>query len=375
MSRRPIQFDLLKTSTTSRGRRGRLTTAHGVVETPVFMPVGTLGLVKSLDPRDLTAMGAGLTLANAFHLMLRPGDKAVAEFGGLHRFSGCEGAILTDSGGFQVFSLESLRKVTDDGVSFRSPIDGSLHDLTPERLVEVQENLGPDIAMVLDECPNATAEREYVLKSVDRTTAWAKRALAARTREDVAWFGIVQGALFEDIRRAHAEELGELPFDGFAVGGVSVGEAKEEIERIVQFTAPLLPPEKPRYLMGVGTPEDLVRGVAAGIDMFDCVMPTRNARNGCLFTSTGKVIIKHSAHRMSERPIDEACGCYTCQNFSRGFLRHLFQCKEISYTRLATLHNLWFYVNLMGEIRQSLEDDVFAPARWLEPWSQGDKGL
>jgi queuine tRNA-ribosyltransferase len=344
---------------------------HGVIETPVFRPGGTLGLVKSLDPRDLTAMGAGLTLANAFHLMLRPGDRTVAEFGGLHRFTGCEGAILTDSGGFQVFSLADLRKVTDEGVTFRSPIDGSLHGLSPERLVEVQENLGPDIAMVLDECPNATVERDYVLKSVDRTTAWARRALAARTREDVAWFGIVQGALFEDIRRAHAEELSELPFHGFAIGGVSVGEAKEDIERIVKYTAPLLPSAKPRYLMGVGTPEDLVRGVAAGVDMFDCVMPTRNARNGCLFTSTGRIIIKNSAHRKSELPIDENCECYTCRTFSRGFLRHLHQCKEISYTRLATLHNVWFYVNLMKEIRESLESDTFDPSRWLDPWGAG----
>ena len=332
------------------------------------MPVGTLGLVKALDPRDVTALGAKITLANAFHLMLRPGDAEVAQFGGLHKFSGCEGAILTDSGGFQVFSLADLRKVTDDGVDFRSPIDGSAHHLSPERLVEVQENLGPDIAMVLDECPIATAERDYVLKSVDRTTAWAKRALDARKREDVAWFGIVQGALFEDIRRDHAQAISELPFDGLAIGGVSVGEEKEEIDRIVRYTTPLLPENKPRYLMGVGTPEDLVRGVAAGVDMFDCVMPTRNARNGCLFTGTGKLIIKNSVHKHSDLPVDEDCECYTCETISRGFLRHLFRAKEISYTRLATIHNVWFYTHLMSEMREDIEADSFDPNRWLVPW-------
>lgn len=368
MTQRPIQFELLTTSSTSQARRGQLTTLRGVIQTPVFMPVGTLGLVKSLDPSDVTALGAGLTLANAFHLMLRPGDAQVAEMGGLHAFSGCEGAILTDSGGFQVFSLADLRKVSDNGVEFRSPIDGSLHHLTPERLVEVQENLGPDIAMVLDECPNATVDKDYVIKSVDRTTAWAKRALDARTREDVAWFGIVQGALFEDIRQAHAKVISELPFDGVAIGGVSVGEAKEDIDRIVKFTAPLLPVNKPRYLMGVGTPEDLVRGVAAGVDMFDCVMPTRNARNGCLFTSRGKLIIKNSIHKQSSLPIDEECECYTCKTVSRAFLRHLFRCKEISYTRLATIHNIWFYTNLMREMREAIASDTFDPNRWLIPW-------
>ncbi len=368
MTKRPIQFQLRGKCSSTHARRGRLTTLRGEIDTPVFMPVGTLGLVKSLDPRDVSSLGAKLTLANAFHLMLRPGDAQVAKLGGLHKFSGCEGAILTDSGGFQVFSLADLRKVTEDGVEFRSPINGSLHYLSPERLVEVQENLAPDIAMVLDECPNATVDREYVRRSVDRTTSWAKRALAARSRHDVAWFGIVQGALFEDIRLEHAETISELPFDGVAIGGVSVGEAKEEIDRIVRFTAPHLPVDKPRYLMGVGTPEDLVRGVAAGVDMFDCVMPTRNARNGCLFTRNGKLIIKNSVHKESSLPIDEECECYTCKTVSRAFLHHLFRCKEISYTRLATIHNVWFYTNLMREMREAIVADTFDPNRWLYPW-------
>lgn len=366
MSKKPIEFELLKKDATTEARRGRLTTKHGVIETPVFMPVGTLGTIKGLDQRDREELGAGITLANAYHLMLRPGDKAIADIGGLHKFAANKGAILTDSGGFQVFSLSEMRKVTDDGVKFRSHIDGTMFNLTPERLVELQENLGPDIAMVLDECPPADSEREVVEKAVKRTTAWAQRAVDARTRDDVAWFGIVQGALFEDLRKRHAEEITAMPFHGYAVGGVSVGEAPEDIDRIVRFTTPLLPQDKPRYLMGVGAPGDLVRGVASGIDMFDCVMPTRNARNGTLFVPGGKLNIKKSACRDSLEPIDSTCSCYACTNHSRAFLRHLYVAHEITFLRLATLHNLTFYMRLMQRMRDEIAAGEFDPDAILE---------
>lgn len=377
MPEKPINFELLKSDTATNARRGRLMTNHGIIETPVFMPVGTLGTIKGLDQRDREELGAGITLANAYHLMLRPGDKEIANLGGLHRFAANRGAILTDSGGFQVFSLAQLRKVTDDGVQFRSHIDGTLFNLTPERLVEVQENLGPDIAMVLDECPPANAERQVVEKAVQRTTAWASRALAARKREDIAWFGIVQGALFEDLRREHAAQITAMPFHGFAVGGVSVGESPEEIDRIVRLTTPLLPDDKPRYLMGVGTPGDLVRGVAAGVDMFDCVMPTRNARNGTLFVPGGKLNIKRKACRTDLAPVDETCPCYGCRNHSRAFMRHLYASHEITFMRLATLHNLTFYMQLMNRIREEIELGEFKPNEilaWLgEPPLRADK--
>ena len=361
-----FSFEVLCKATHHNARRGRLHTRHGAVETPVFMPVGTVAAVKSLDPRDIMATGARMILANAYHLMLRPGSQLVAQMGGLHRFMNFDGAILTDSGGFQVFSLADLRKITDHGVSFRSHFDGALIELTPETLVEVQEDLGPDVAMVLDVCPPGQAARDKVEAAVARTTAWARRALDARKRADVAWFGIIQGGLFEDLRAAHAAELGTMPFDGFAIGGVSVGEAKEEIEHIVRHTAPLLPHSKPRYLMGVGTPADLVRGVAAGVDMFDCVMPTRNARNGQLFTSHGKLVIKNASHRESKEPIDSACDCYACRTFTRAYMRHLYVAGEIGYHRLATIHNIRFYQLLMQRVRDELERDAFDPPAHLE---------
>jgi queuine tRNA-ribosyltransferase len=346
-------------------RRARFVTRHGAVETPVFMPVGTVASVKSLDSRDLVELGAQIILGNTYHLMLRPGPELVAGFGGLHGFMKYGGNILTDSGGFQVFSLAGMRKITDEGVRFRSHIDGAMHELTPERAVAIQESLGSDIAMVLDECPPADGKKEDVARAVRRTTAWAKRCLAAKKRDDVNWFGIVQGGLFDDLRQEHAAELSQLPCQGFAIGGVSVGESPEDIDRIVKLTAPLLPADKPRYLMGVGTPGDLVRGVSAGVDMFDCVMPTRNARNGSLFTSTGKLSIKNAAHRAAHEPVDAACRCYTCTTYSRAYLRHLFVAGEISYYRLATLHNLTFYLDLMTSIRSDLDAGVFDPKSYL----------
>lgn len=359
MEQRPLRFELRKNSTRSNARLGALHTAHAVIPTPVFMPVGTLGAVKALDAQDMHTLGARIMLSNAYHLMLRPTSEIVAKMGGLHRFMGYDGAILTDSGGFQVFSLAKMRQITDNGVTFRSHIDGSLIHLTPEKLVETQENLAPDIAMVLDECPPANAPREVVEGAMRRTTQWAERCVKARTRKDVAWFGIVQGALFEDLRARHAEQLCAMPFDGFAIGGVSVGEAPADIDRIVRTTAPHLPAMQPRYLMGVGTPEDLVRGVAAGVDMFDCVMPSRNARNGQLFTSQGKLSIKNAAWRDSALPIDPACQCSTCRSYSRAFLRHLFVTGELTYFRLATIHNIAFYLQLMETIRAQLASDTF----------------
>ncbi len=360
-----LSFDVTHQATGSPARRGILTLPHAVVETPTFMPVGTRAAVKALDPADLEAVGARLILGNAYHLMLRPGAEAVAERGGLHRFMSWGGAILTDSGGYQVFSLTDLRDLDDDGVSFRSHIDGALVRLTPERLVTVQEYLGPDIAMVLDECPPANAAREQLVRAVARTTAWAERCLAAARRPDVAWFGIVQGGTDLALRAEHAAAMRQLPFAGFAIGGVSVGEQATEIEPVVRAVAPLLPEGKPRYLMGVGTPQDLVRAVACGVDLFDCVMPTRNARNGQLFTSGGRIVIKHAAHRTSDAPVDARCDCSTCRRFSRAYLRHLFVSGELGYHRLATIHNLRFYLRLMERMRAAIAADCFAPQALL----------
>lgn len=360
-----LAFGFTLQGTCGAARVGEMRTRHGVVPTPVFMPVGTLGMVKSLDPIDIKGLGARISLANAFHLMLRPGDELIAEFGGLHSFFGNDGAVLTDSGGFQVFSLASIREISDAGVNFRSPIDGSAHFLSPERLVQLQENLFPDIAMVLDECPPGDAGKEQVAAAMARTSRWAERALSARQRSDLAWFGIVQGGTWDDLRIQHAIEIGAMPWDGVAIGGVSVGEAPDDIHRIVELTAPLLPKHKPRYLMGVGTPEDLVRGIAAGVDMFDCVMPSRNARNGCLFTSTGKLNIKHSQHRRSSLPVDESCSCTTCQRYSRAMLSHQYRAHEPSFMRLATIHNLAFYLGLVSDIRAEIQRGEFKPERWL----------
>ncbi|MBJ80111.1 MAG: tRNA guanosine(34) transglycosylase Tgt [Myxococcales bacterium] len=361
----PISFEILKSSGTTAARLGKLVTAHSVVDTPVFMPVGTLACVKALTPKDLEELGAKIILNNAYHLMLRPGDEEVKKYGGLQKFMAYGGSILTDSGGFQVFSLEGLRKINDEGVTFQSHLDGSYHTLTPESLVKVQENLGSDIAMVLDECPSGGAQRDVVAKAMERTTAWAKRCVAARSRPESAWFGIVQGGTYEDLRREHAETISELPFHGYAIGGVSVGESPEDIARIVRHTAPLLPEGRPRYLMGVGTPADLVRGVAAGVDMFDCVMPTRNARNGQLFTREGKINIKNARHKEEQIPLDEGCGCYTCTTFTRAYLRHLFVNRELTFYRLASIHNLNFYLELMADIRAALMNDSFDENQFL----------
>jgi queuine tRNA-ribosyltransferase len=355
MPMRTVRYELIARDPGSAARLGRMHTPHGVVDTPAFMPVGTVGAVKSMLPDEVASTGAQVILGNTFHLMLRPGHRLVEQLGGLHRFAQWDRTILTDSGGFQVFSLKELRKIDEQGVLFSSPYDGSKHLLTPERSLEVQEALGTDIAMAFDECPGADEGREYVARSMERTTRWLDRCIAARTRPGrTSLFGIVQGGKFEDLRREHAATLIDRDLDGYAVGGVAIGEAKEEMLRVTRFTAALLPEDRPRYLMGVGLPEDLVEGVAAGIDMFDCVVPTRNARNGRLYTSEGIYIVKHQAHREDPRPIDPACGCPTCARFSRAYVRHLWSIDELLVHRLTTMHNLWFFQRLMQRIREAI---------------------
>jgi queuine tRNA-ribosyltransferase len=346
-----------------RARLGRLETAHGPVDTPAFMPVGTQGTVKAMTPEELEALGAQCILGNTYHLWLRPGAEVIARLGGLHRFIGWSRAILTDSGGFQVYSLADLREVDDGGVTFRSHIDGSLQRLTPEIAVAAQEALGADIAMAFDQCVRLPAAREELERAVARTTAWAERSLAAHRRKDQALFGIVQGGTERDLRERHIEELTRLPFHGFALGGLSVGESATEMYEAVAHAAPRLPEGRPRYLMGVGLPEDLVVCAGLGIDLFDCVIPTRNARNGQLFTSTGRLVIKNAIYREDERPLDPGCACPTCRRYSRAYLRHLYVSREILAMRLLTAHNLHFYLALMRRVREAIAAGTYARFR------------
>jgi queuine tRNA-ribosyltransferase len=341
-------------ATSGHARAGWLTTPHGVVPTPIFMPVGTAAAVKAVTTRDLRELGAHIVLANTYHLMLRPGSDLVARLGGLHGFTGWSGPFLTDSGGYQVFSLAALRRLDEEGVRFRSHLDGSAHLLTPERSIAIQEELGADIAMAFDECPPYPADRAAVEDATLRTTRWARRSRDAHRRADQVLFGIVQGGVFDDLRARSAEDLIGLDFPGYAVGGLSVGEPKADMLRVLDGLAPLLPTHKPRYLMGVGTPEDLIEGIARGIDMFDCVMPTRNARNGQLFTSEGKLSIRNARHREDPRPPDPACACFTCRTTSRAYLRHLHAAGEMTAATLMTIHNLAFYLDLVRRVRQSI---------------------
>jgi queuine tRNA-ribosyltransferase len=337
-----------------RARLGLLTTPHGEVETPVFMPVGTAGAVKAVLHRDLRELGARILLANTYHLMLRPGDALVASLGGLHGFTGWSGPFLTDSGGYQVFSLASLRRLDDDGARFQSHIDGTTHLLTPERSMEVQSNLGADIVMTFDECPPGDAPREVVAEATARTTRWARRCREAHRREGQWLFGIVQGGVALDLREQSARELMELDLPGYAVGGLSVGEPRRERDRVLDLLDPILPAERPRYLMGVGTPADILDSVARGVDMFDCVLPTRNARNGQLFTRRGRLSIRNARYRDDPRPPDPDCLCPTCRTASRAYLRHLHLSGEMTAATLMTLHNLFFYLDIMEGLRQSL---------------------
>ena len=368
-----MKFELLATD--GAARRGRLTLAHGTVDTPAFMPVGTYGAVKAMSPDEVKALGAQIVLGNTFHLWLRPGLEVIAAHGGLHRFMGWDGPILTDSGGFQVFSLGALRKISEEGVKFASPVNGDRLFLTPEESMQIQRVLNSDIVMIFDECTPYPATPAEAAKSMRLSLRWAERSKQAHEGNPNALFGIVQGGMFEDLRDASLAGLTQIGFDGYAIGGLSVGEPKEDMARILAHTAPRLPREKPRYLMGVGTPEDLVEAIAAGVDMFDCVMPTRNARNGMLFTRFGDLKIKNARHREDTRPLDETCACPACAGgFSRAYLHHLHRANEILGARLNTLHNLHYYQWLMGEARAAIAAGRFEAfrARFRDERARGE---
>lgn len=356
-------FSLIVNDIETRARRGVIHTARGEISTPVFMPVGTQGTVKALTPEMLAACGAEIILSNTYHLYLRPGHALIKAFGGLHRFMNWPRPILTDSGGFQVYSLGELMDIGEEGVSFRSHIDGSAHFLSPEGAIEIQEALGADIMMMLDECTPYPASHETAERSLERTLRWAKRGKERYRGHNGALFGIVQGGMYRDLRIRAVQGITEIGFDGYALGGLSVGEPKGVMFEVIEQTAYLLPEEKVRYLMGVGTPSDIVNSVAMGIDMFDCVIPTRCARNGLLFTNEGKLVIKHARYREDPRPIDETCDCYTCRHYSRAYLRHLFMAKEILAMILNTVHNIRFYLRLMEDIREAISQGKFGQFR------------
>jgi queuine tRNA-ribosyltransferase len=367
-----FKFDLIKTDPQTLARASVFSTRHGEIPMPAFAPVGTQATVKATSPHELCQLGASLVLANTYHLYLRPGADLIARLGGVHRFMAWDGPLLTDSGGFQVFSLAALRQVDDDGVTFRSHIDGSEHRLTPEKAIAIQEQLGADIIMAFDECAEPH-DRAYNETALARTHTWAERCRAAQTRHDQALFGIVQGGIFSDLRQESARFLTNLDFSGHAIGGLSVGETKAEMHAMLEVTVPLLPADKPRYLMGVGSPEDLFEGVARGIDLFDCVLPTRIARNGAVFTRQGRLNLRNAKHADDPRPIEENCACYACQHFSRAYLRHLIAAKEILGLRLTTIHNLHFTLDLMRQMRASILDGTFGALReeFLASWQGG----
>ena len=355
-----MEFRIIKQCISSKARLGELVTSHGRVETPVFMPVGTAGAIKGVAPDEARDAGAEIILANTYHLYLRPGHELIRKLGGLHRFMNWPGPILTDSGGFQVYSLSKLRTISEEGVTFQSHIDGSTHFLSPEKAMEIQEALGSDIAMTLDECAPAEADHGYILKSVKLTEQWARRCRMAKRDEGQSLFGIVQGGTYPDLREMSARGLVEMDFDGYALGGLSVGEDRATREQVIGVTREFLPDEKPVYLMGVGTPQDILESVNLGVDMFDCVMPTRNARNGMLFTKQGRLAIKNAQYSDDSSAIEEDCRCYTCSHYSRAYLRHLFLTKELLAYRLNTIHNLHYYAKLMAGIRMAIREDGLA---------------
>lgn len=352
------KFELINKE--EKARRGRLHTAHGPFETPAFMPVGTQGTVKGVQPRELKEIGAEIILANTYHLHLRPNDELIKELGGLHKFMAWDGPILTDSGGYQVFSLSKMRKISDEGVEFRSHIDGQKIFFTPEKVIKIQENLGVDIMMVLDECVAFPAEKRVVEDSLKITTSWAKRSREAKSSDQALMFGIVQGGMFPDLRQRAVNELLEIGFDSYAIGGLSVGEEQSLMLEMTDVSCSLLPEDRPRYLMGVGTPADLLKAVELGVDMFDCVIPTRSARFGRLFTKAGPINIRNTVHRNDDSVVEETCDCYTCENFSRAYISHLIHAKEVLAVNLASIHNLRFYQRLMADMRSAIIQNNFS---------------
>jgi queuine tRNA-ribosyltransferase len=356
-------FELLAQDRQSKARHGRLLTAHGAIETPAFMPVGTQGSVKAVSPRELRELNAQIILGNTYHLFVRPGIEVIKHFGGLHNFMSWDGPILTDSGGYQIFSLAKLRKITEKGVQFQNHVDGTPAFISPEIAIEIQATLGSDIAMVLDECPPWPCERDYAARSLEMTTRWAARCKNTPRKDRQLLFGIVQGATFEELRKQSAQAIVDLGFDGYAIGGVSVGEPEEEMFRAIESSEPVLPKNKPRYAMGLGTPPQLLEMIARGMDMFDCVLPTRLARNGTAFTSTGTLNLKNAEFAMDKRPIEEACVCPSCREFTRGYIRHLIKAEEILGLRLITIHNLHFYLELMRQARGEIDKGTFKAFR------------
>ncbi|MCY3030225.1 tRNA guanosine(34) transglycosylase Tgt [Aerococcus sp. Group 1] len=353
-----LTYELIKTEKHTGARLGRVTTPHGSFETPIFMPVGTLATVKGLSPEELKGLGAEIILSNTYHLWLRPGDDIVKEAGGLHQFMNWDRPILTDSGGFQVFSLTKIRRLEEEGVYFRSHLNGHRLFLSPEKAISIENNLGADIIMSLDECPPFDASYDYMKNSINRTTRWAERGLAAHQRPgDQALFGIIQGGGYKDLRLQHAQDLINLDFPGYSIGGLSVGESKDEMYAVLDYLTPVMPSHKPRYLMGVGSPDALIEGAIRGIDMFDCVLATRIARNGTCMTSQGRLVVKNATFKRDFRPLDEACSCYTCQNYTRAYIRHLIHTNEILGARLTSIHNLHFLTDLMANVRQAIRDD------------------
>ena len=361
----------------NRARNGFLKLNHGIIETPVFMPVGTYGSVKTLTPHELKELGAEIILCNTYHLFLRPGNIIVKELGGINRFISWDNPILTDSGGFQIYSLAELRNITEEGVVFKSHLNGETVSLTPEKAIAIQEDLGSDIMMAFDECPSSQLDRKYIEESTLLTAKWAMRSMKARVDKSKKLFGIVQGGIFKDLRKTSIEHTVSLDFDGYAIGGLSVGEDKNVMYEISDYTCSLLPEDKPRYLMGVGTPEDILIGISYGIDMFDCVMPTRNARNGLLFTANGRIHIKNKRYERDDNPIDKTCSCYTCRNFSKAYLRHLYKAREMLVYRLNTIHNLNFYISLVKKARDAIKNRNYKKflKETLEEISKGDNNV
>ena len=358
MTKPAVWYELIKEEKHTGARLGILHTPHGSFPTPMYMPVATLATIKGLSPEELKEMGADVVLANTYHLWLRPGEDLVAEAGGLHKFMNWDKGILTDSGGFQVFSLSDMRKITEEGVHFRNHINGEKLFLSPEKAIHIENQLGADIIMSFDECPPFDQSYDYVKRSIERTTRWAERGLRAHQRpQDQALFGILQGAGYKDLRLAHAQDMIAMDFPGYSIGGLSVGESKEEMNEVLDYLTPVMPKHKPRYLMGVGSPDSLIDGVIRGVDMFDCVLATRIARNGTCMTSQGRLVVKNAQYARDFRPIDEKCDCYTCKHYSRAYIRHLIKCDEIFGLRLASIHNVHFLLNLMKQVRYHIEND------------------